>query len=81
MSLTTHLLNNWNSINNEITATASANMSATIIASNILGAADGFLPRARIELYDIAPITADGPIMVQIINMIMSIVRISQSDC
>ena len=60
----------------ETTDTASANMRAIIIASNILGAADGFRPNARIEPYAIMPMTADGPRIVEIINIITSIVRI-----
>eukprot|EP00733_Pompholyxophrys_punicea_P000282 Pompholyxophrys_punicea_v1_NODE_64_length_3937_cov_2.858836.p3 type:complete len:187 gc:universal NODE_64_length_3937_cov_2.858836:499-1059(+) len=39
--------NNWNRTSNAMTATASAKTSAMIIASRILGAEDGFRPRAR----------------------------------
>ena len=60
----------------DMIATASANISAIIIASSIFGAAEGFLPSARIEPYAIAPMTAEGPIMVLTINIIMRIVRI-----
>lgn len=50
----------------------SANIRAIIIESKILGAADGFLPRARIEAYPIDAITADGPkIVTNITNIII----------
>jgi len=50
----------------------SANIRAIIIESKILGAADGFLPRARIEAYPIEAITADGPkIVTNITNIII----------
>jgi len=43
-----------------------------IIANKILGAEDGFLPKALIDAYPIAAIIADGPIiMVNITSPIM----------
>jgi len=43
------------------------------MASNIFGAEDGFLPRARIEANPIAAITADGPNIVT--NIISTIIK------
>lgn len=48
---------------------AEAKTKITIIVNNILGDALGFLPKARIEAYPTAPITAEGPtIAVKIIK-------------
>lgn len=42
-------------------AKASAKIKATVIAVNIFGAADGFLPRALMLANAAAAITAEGP--------------------
>lgn len=49
-------------------------MSDIIMAIKILGAAEGFLPKARIEAYPNAPITAEGPkIVINITNIIIKL--------
>ena len=55
-------------------AIASANTSEMIIASKILGAEDGFLPKALIDAYPIAAIIADGPII--IVNITSPIMKV-----
>jgi len=56
---------------------ASANTRETIIALNIFGADDGFLPKAFIEAKPIAAMTADGPSIVTNITRIIIRFRIS----
>lgn len=52
-------------------AIAPAKTMAMIIAIMILGAEEGFLPRARIEEKPTAAITADGPRIESVITSIM----------
>lgn len=49
-----------------------------IMAIKILGAADGFLPKARIEAYPNAPITTDGPkIVINMTNIMIKLRNLS----
>lgn len=52
-------------------AIASAKISAIIMESNILGAAEGLRPNARMEAYPTAAITAEGP------KVLIAIIRIT----
>jgi len=54
-------LNRPNTIKIAMTAIASANKNAVIMASNMRGDAEGFLPTAFTAACPIIPITTDGP--------------------
>ncbi len=69
-------LYNWNTISIVIIAKACANTRARIIAVNILGALEGFLPRALMLAKALAANTAHGPMIVRVKMIISAILRL-----